>query len=111
MLNSDVDRYVGCSKTIVCFDRERSQYISNHKFYALKVVDESTSGIRHGYTGLCILARYYYTADPSARLDKYLRPQRKLFNFGKKEEVIKGKSLVNKESLVKLLPSRFAKRL
>ena len=48
-------------------------------------------------------------ADPSVCLDRYLRPARKEYHFGKGRSH-KGQGLVNKEGMVKLLPSLFAKK-
>ena len=53
------------------------------------------------YAILGMQVRYWYTADPSTCMDLYIRPARKVFNFGKKEDVTRGKGLVNKEDVVK----------
>ena len=60
------------------------------------------------YADLSIMERYWYMADSNVCLDRYLRPARKVFNFGKKGH--RGQGLVNKDGVVKLLPSRFAKQ-
>ena len=65
--------------------------------------------MRHGIADLGMLVGYWYTADPSACLDRYLHPARKVFNFGKRKKS-QGAGLVNKEGVVKLLPSLFAKK-
>ena len=49
-------------------------------------------------------------ADPRAFPDQYLRPVRKVFSFGKRKKS-QGARSSNLESVVKLLPSLFAKKI